>query len=229
MKRGAVFVALLVVTFPVCGAVPVEGGRADGSTITSPSGTVLPEPDRAGGMTLAATLAARRSVRSFAVEALTERQISQLLWAAQGRTDGPRHRTAPSAGALYPLEIYLVLPGGIHHYEPEGHRLTRLSEGDARGALHRAALSQDAVREAPAVFVIAAVYARTEVKYGRDRTPRYVHMEAGHAAQNLLLEATALGLGAVPIGAFEDARVKAALALPTNNEPLYLIPVGKAR
>jgi SagB-type dehydrogenase family enzyme len=118
---------------------------------------------------------------------------------------------------------------GVFHYLPEGHQLSVQSRDDVRRALYEAALSQEAVREAPAVFVVAAVYERTAEKYGTERSPRYVHLEAGHATQNLLLEAVALGLGAVPIGAFHDQEVQEVIGLPTDHEPLYLIPVGHAR
>ena len=138
------------------------------------------------------------------------------------------YRTAPSAGALYPLEVNVEAARGVFHYRPRGHRLERLSQRDARGALHQAALSQAAVRVAPCVFVITAEEARTRRKYGR-RAQRYVHLEAGHAAQNLLLQATALGLGGVPIGAFSDVQVQSALGCPRAHEPLYLIPVGHPR
>jgi SagB-type dehydrogenase family enzyme len=138
-------------------------------------------------------------------------------------------RTAPSAGALYPLELYVATAGGFYHYEPSEHRLDLHSEGDLRPVLYRASLAQDSVREAPAVFVIAAVYERTERKYGRERAPRYVHLEAGHAAQNILLQAVALGLGGVPIGAFQDEQVQMVFSLPRDHRPLYLIPIGHTR
>jgi SagB-type dehydrogenase family enzyme len=144
----------------------------------------------------------------------------------QGITHKRGFRTTPSAGALYPLEIYLVTAEGIFQYQPEGHALTVISRKNARSSLYTAALGQEAVRQAPAVFVVAAVYERTAQKYGDERSPRYVHLEAGHAAQNLLLQAVALKLGAVPIGAFHDEEVQAALELPADHKPLYLIPVG---
>lgn len=143
-------------------------------------------------------------------------------------TDDAGHRTAPSAGALYPLEIYLATAAGVDHFDPARHVLTRVSDGDPRSALHDAALAQSAVLEAPVVFVIAAVYARTAGKYG-PRAERYVHLEAGHAAQNIVLQAVALGLASVPIGDFDDERVQAALGLPPDQQPLYLIPVGQRR
>lgn len=184
----------------------------------------LPKPAKSGA-SLDEALAKRRSVRQFAAKPLSIAELSQLLWAGQGRTREWGGRTAPSAGALYPLELYVVLKEGIFHYEPEGHRIIALAAGDARGQLASAALGQDCVGTAPAVFVISAVYERTSGKY-RDRAQRYVHIEAGHAGQNIMLEAVALGLGSVPVGAFNDDRVKQALKLPADQAPLLLIPVG---
>lgn len=197
---------------------------------TEARGTIqLPEPARSGVVSLEEALAERRSVREFLPDALTDRQLSQLLWAAQGISAPGGYRTAPSAGALYPLEVYVAMPAGFYHYVPERHRLNLKSAVDLRQALCRAALDQQAIAEAGAVFVIAAVYERTMHKYGATRGERYVHLEAGHAAQNLLLEAVALGLGAVPMGAFRDAEVQKVLSLPRNHQPLYLISVGKPR
>jgi SagB-type dehydrogenase family enzyme len=180
-------------------------------------------------MSVEEALARRRSVRSFAARDLTEEQISQLAWAAQGVTE-PRMglRTAPSAGALYPLEIYLVKKDGVFHYIPEGHELAQISSADVRGRLAEAALGQSSVREAPLDIVIAAVYERTSSKYG-SRAERYVHIEAGHAAQNLHLQAVALGLASVPVGAFDDNAVSKTLGLPPEERPLYIIPVGNPR
>jgi SagB-type dehydrogenase family enzyme len=188
----------------------------------------LPPPEQKGKMSLEEALTRRRSVREFTPEPLTERELSQLLWAAQGITHAPELRTAPSAGALYPLELYVASAGGFYHYEPRPHQLIRLSDHDLRAAMRRTALDQEAITQAPAVFVIAAVYERISRKYAA-RTPRYVHMEVGHAAQNLLLEAVALGLGGVPVGAFEDNALRKALKLPGDHPPLYLIPVGHPR
>ncbi len=186
----------------------------------------LPLPEQKGRMSVEEALARRRSVREFTRQALTERELSQLLWAAQGITHPEGLRTAPSAGALHPLEVYMATASGFYHYEPKGHRLIRLSDGDLRAAVRRAALDHEAITQAPVVFVIAAVYERTSRKYGPARTLRYVHMEAGHAAQNLLLEAVALGLGGVPIGAFDDDALHNVIALQPDCHPLYLLPVG---
>ena len=186
----------------------------------------LPEPSVSGGASLVESLAKRRSVRQFADKRLSAEQIGQLLWAAQGITEkrwGPR--TAPSAGALYPLETYVVLEEAVYHYNPRRHELKRVIEGDIRRKLQNAAWGQRAVGSAPAVFVFAAVYERTSVKYGK-RATRYVDMEAGHACQNLLLQAVALGLGGVPVGAFRDDEVVDVLKLERNATPLYLVPVG---
>jgi SagB-type dehydrogenase family enzyme len=171
-------------------------------------------------------------VREFAAEPLELWQISQLAWAAQGVTGPDLHRTAPSAGALYPLELYVVagnvngLPPGIYKYDLCSHELSLSVQSDKRRELCEAALSQSSIIEAAAVFAVSAVYKRTTAKYG-ERGIRYVHMEAGHAAQNLLLQAAVLGLGSVLVGAFSDERVRQILMLNEIESPLYLIPVGK--
>jgi SagB-type dehydrogenase family enzyme len=186
----------------------------------------LPEPNLQGGLSLEETLAERRSVRQFLNKPLTDAQIGQLLWAAQGITHPSGLRTAPSAGALYPLEIYAATQDGLFLYHPHTHSLEKLLEHDPRPALHQAALRQNPVLEAPVVIVISAVFERTAQKYGDARTPQYIYLEAGHAAQNILLQAVALNLGAVPIGAFYEDQISKALVLPPDQLPLYLIPVG---
>lgn len=201
---------------------------ASGSTRAQDS-MALPKPEIRGPLSVEEALARRRSQRSFTGEPFTTEMLSQLLWASSGITDGDGRRTAPSAGALYPLEIYLAMSSGFFHYEPRGHRLTRRLEVDLRREIGRAALDQEALLEAPAVFVVAAVYERTATKYGRARAERYVHLEAGHAAQNLLLQAVSLGLGAVPVGAFDDERLHRVLDLPPDHRPVYLLPVGHPR
>ena len=195
----------------------------------SPQTIVLPEPQLKGTLSLEEALATRRSVREFADEDLSLAEIGQLLWAAQGITSSVGQRTAPSAGGLYPLQVYIVLRDGVYHYELATHQLRARSPGDVRPALFVASLEQGSITSAPSTIVIAAVFARTAVKYGDERTPRYVHFEAGHATQNVLLQAVALNLGAVPIGAFYDAQVKQVLALPSDQVPLYLIPVGRRK
>lgn len=192
----------------------------------------LPYPRFDSDYSLELALAKRRSIRDYSREPLKLQELSQLLWAAQGVTDPRGLRTAPSAGGLYPLEVYVVagdiegLPEGAYKYIPNSHALTMVLEGDRRRDLCDAALGQSWVGNAPATIVITAVYERTTIKYG-ERGVRYVHIEVGHAAQNLCLQATALNLGAVTVGAFYDDRVKAILNLPDNEQPLYLIPVGR--
>jgi SagB-type dehydrogenase family enzyme len=188
----------------------------------------LPSPGQKGRMSLEETLKNRESIRDFSSKPLTKEELSQLLWAVQGTTRDWGARTTPSAGALFPLEVYVVLKEGVFHYSPKDHSLSRNLEQDVRNQLAKTALGQDSVQKAPAVFVIAAVYERTSKKYG-NRAERYVKMEAGHAGQNLLLQAVSLGLGAVPVGAFQDDKVKQVLNLPIDHEPLYLIPVGRKR
>jgi SagB-type dehydrogenase family enzyme len=187
----------------------------------------LPALRPAGGMTLHQALAARRSVREFAPTPLTWSEIGQLLWAAQGITGDAGKRTAPSAGATYPLEVYVATADGLFQYRPGSHEAARVKARDVRRDIRRAAGSQDAL-EAPAVFVFTAVPARTAARYG-DRAMRYVQIEVGHAAQNVLLEAVALRLGAVPVGAFSDADLHRVLGLSADRAVLYLVPVGHPR
>lgn len=210
----------------VIGAVIV--GSLGATPPASPSATALalPSPATRGPLSLEEVLLRRRSVRDFSPEGLTSGELGQLLWAAQGVTDAEGRRTAPSAGGLYPLEVYAVTSDAVFHYLPDAHALRAVQQGDRRAELGRAALDQPAVSDAPAVIVLTGVTSRTSGKYGAQRAIRYVQLEAGHAAQNLLLEAVALGLGAVPIGAFDDAQVQRVLVLPAEEVPLYLLPVG---
>lgn len=193
--------------------------------------TSLPAPDTTGGLPLAQALLQRRSMRSFSAGSLSLTQVAQLLWAAQGITSRDGLRSAPSAGALYPLEIDLAvgavegLHDGVHHYASLPHRLMWTHKEDVRAALAAAAFKQSWVWDAAVVLVISAVFARTTAKYGR-RGERYVHMEAGHAAENVLLQATALGLRSVIVGAFDDDAVHQVLQLPADCMPLCLLPIG---
>ena len=194
--------------------------------------TLLPEPQYESDMPVEQCLLQRRSIRDYSEEPITLQELSQLLWAAQGITDPRGFRTAPSAGALYPLEVYVAagnvegLTPGIYRYEPEEHQVILLTVGDKRDELAYAALAQDFVKEGALVIVFTAVYERTTIKYG-ERGIRYVNMEAGHVAQNLFLQATALGLGMVTVGAFHDEEVAETLSLPDDEHPLYIIPIGR--
>lgn len=190
----------------------------------------LPRPSIKGTMTLEEVLARRRSMREFEEHKASLAEVGQLLWAGAGVTGrGTQYRTHPSAGALHPLEIYAVLPEGIYHYQPQWHSMVLTWEGDARSDLAKAALSQWFIAQAACTVAIAAVYGRTTGRYGERGRLRYVPMDAAHSAQNIILQAEALGLGAVPVGAFDDDAVRRVLGLPMEEVPLYLIPVGRPR
>lgn len=191
----------------------------------------LPPPNLEGNVSLEQALQERRSIREYSNASLDLREVSQILWSAQGITHGDGYRTAAAAGALYPLEIYLVsgdvsgLSAGIYRYRPKRHELELIRTGDVRARLSAAALNQTWMRNAPAVIAITAVHERTAKKYGR-RASRYIHMEVGHAAQNVYLQATALDLATVLVGAFEDLEVQKILGMPDDHVPLGLMPLG---
>lgn len=202
-------------------------------TISHGSGIIkLPAPRYDSNTSIEKALLERRSVRDYKDKPLTLTEVAQILWAAQGITDPRGFRTAPSAGALHPLELYVVagnvngVPDGIYRYRPHVHELTRLSQGDKRSELCNAALGQSPVKNAAAVIVLCAVYERTTRKYGQ-RGIRYVHIEVGHAVQNIYLQVVSLNLGAVVMGAFHDDQVKRIMGLPEREQPLCIMPVGK--
>ncbi len=189
----------------------------------------LPDPLIEQGMSLKTAISSRRSVREFSTEPLKMEEISQLLWAAQGITHDGDRRTAPSAGATYPLELYLVTAESVFRYIARDHTLLPTLEGDLRKDLFAASLEQEFFLEAPVTVVFTAVFARTEQRYGSTRSQRDVHIEVGHAAQNMMLQAVALGLDTVPVGAYEDESVSRVLNLPADHIPLYLVPAGHPR
>ncbi len=203
---------------------------------TSQSGAIyLPSPSQKGIISLEEAITRRRSVRDFIPESISQSQLSQILWSAQGITaTSGKYRTVPSAGATYPLEIFVVcgtncvegIGDGIYHYNIDSHSLTLHYRGDVRPDLATAALNQEFIYEAPVDIVICAEYERTLRRYG-SRGERYVPMEVGHAGQNIYLQATALGLGTVAIGAFHDDQVREVLRLDKQYKPLYIMPVGK--
>ena len=213
-------------------AVTAAAGGSVAMARTSPS-IRLPEPRLEGRVSVERALKARRSVRAFQTAPLTLGEISQLLWAAQGVTGSAGHRTAPSAGALYPLTLYLAvgkvsgLQPGVYRYDPADHSLVRTGEGDRR-ALVGAAAGQDWLEQAAAIVVISANPTRTTARYGA-RGQRYVHIEAGHAAENLSLQAAALGLGVTDVGTFDDAKVKRVMGLAAAEAPVLLLPIGRPR
>lgn len=201
---------------------------------TAPRQTPLPPPKPVTGVSVEEAVLARRSIREYLNKPLTLDQLSLLLWSAQGITE-LRYglRAAPSAGATYPIELYVVigeggvegLRKGVYRYVPQNHSLVLHKPGDVREELAEASLKQPWVREAPVTLVFCAVFARTTVRYGR-RGFRYVFIDVGHAAQNVYLMATALGLGTVGVGAFNDEEVTAVLGLKGEEVPTYLMPVG---
>ena len=203
----------------------------------------LPAPNTDGTVSVEKTLAGRRSQRQYSDEPITLEQLSQILWAAYGisypapatpNTAAPNTaslRTAPSAGALYPLEIYAVagnvvgIEPGVYRYIAEEHKIEMTVEGDVRRQLCDAALGQAMVRQAPALLVYSGVFERTAARYG-ERANRYVYIELGHSAQNVYLQTEALGLGTCAIGAFADEDVRRILNLPADEQPLYIMPIG---
>lgn len=197
-----------------------------------PGRITLPAPICASPTSIECALLQRRSIRELGGAPITLSELAQLLWAAQGITDPDGYRTAPSAGSLYPLEVYVLagrvtdLPTGMYKYTPHGHTLLKIGEDDRRLALSLAAHDQRYIANAIAVIVFCAVYERTIGQYGK-RGVQYVHLEAGHAAQNVYLQAVSLQIGTVAVGTFDDAQVIAALALGDEEHPLYIMPIGR--
>jgi SagB-type dehydrogenase family enzyme len=184
----------------------------------------LPAPDFTK-MPIEECMAERRSIRSYHDKDLSLQQVSNILWAAQGITEGRREfRTVPSAGATYPLEVFVAKKDGLYRYLPVSHAIRSELDRDLRKDIAKAALNQAFIAQAGMVVIITAIFERTAMRYG-DRAARYVYMEAGHCAQNIHLEAVAMGLGSVPVGAFSDNELRRVLGLK-REEPLYIIPVG---
>ena len=227
---GGLLVLALTALFLSSGCIPAEEPAPP--SLPSEIEVKLPEPRYDSGVSIEETLLKRRSVRDYTGKPLTLPEVSQLLWAAQGITDPQGFRTAPSAGATYPLETYVVvgdvenLTEGVYRYKSAEHKLVKVLDGDYRAQLAGAALGQRMVKEGAVNIVFTAIYERTTRRYG-DRGIRYVHMEVGHAAQNVYLQAVALGLGTVVVGAFSDDQVREILKLPEDEQPLYIIPAGR--
>jgi SagB-type dehydrogenase family enzyme len=187
----------------------------------------LPEPRTDSSMALEATLAARHTVRDFQPHPLTDAEIGQLLWAAQGVTHEGDKRTAPSASNLKALETYVVTVDGLARYLPGEHALQPISDTDLRADLQDATGGQPFVGTAPIAVIFTIVPGRISGKHGDERSIRYSDFEAGHAGQNLLLQAVALDLGGVPIGSFDDTAVCRLLELPDGEKPRYLFALGR--
>lgn len=200
----------------------------------------LPAVITKGSMSVEECMQNRRSVRAYSDEALSLEEVSQMLWSAYGITKAiaPEHlrgglKTAPSAGALYPLELYLSvknvtgLEAGVYYYEPNGHLLKLLKKGDISKELMQACYYQDFVESASANIIYSAIYSRMTVKYGNRGRERYVCMDLGHSAENVYLQAEALGLGTCAIGAFNDLNLQKLIQMTQTEEPLYVMPIGK--
>jgi SagB-type dehydrogenase family enzyme len=226
-----VIIASILTSIFAASAIPVSAANGPSAGLSSET-IKLPQPVYDGKTSLEMAMKERRSVRQYKDLPITLSDLSQILWAAQGISGAGGRRTAPSAGAQYPLVVHVVagnvseLPAGTYLYKSQDHGLLKIEDGDMRTALGRAALGQSPIKNAAAVLVISALYERTTVKYG-ERGIRYAHMEAGHAAQNVLLQAVSLNLGAVVIGAFQDEQVRRVLHLPGKEQPLYILPLGR--
>ena len=234
---------ILLVLFSGCNSKAAEDAGGDVVLFVTDNSQltyVLPSPETEGSMSLEEALESRRSRRNFQDKELSAEQLSQILWAAYGITDpesdnpslrGGR-RTAPSAGALYPLEIYVVvgnvtgIQAGVYKYVSEGHKIIRTIDNDIREDLSAASLDQAMIRDAPVIVLYCAVFSRIADRYGERGRERYAYIEIGHSAQNIYLQAEALGLGTCAIGAFTDSSVIDLLGLPDEEVPLYLMPVG---
>lgn len=213
----------------------VVGTDMDTSSLEPGTVIELPDPATEGAVSVASALADRRSRRTFGEGVLERETVAQLLWATQGLTDPEAgFRAAPSAGATFPLELYLAvgaegvtdLPAGVYYYDVREHALEVRAGGDVQPALREVALEQAWLETAPVTVVLTGVDERTERQYGDRGSERYVPMEAGHAGQNLYLQAEALDLGTVAVGAFEDDGVADVLDLDAAERPLYIMPVG---
>jgi len=234
-KIGAKIVVLLGLVLPVEFSCVESPSLSQVKEENTPGTITLPEPRYSGAVSVEEVIFRRRCIRSYKGEPLTLQEVSQLLWAAGGKTvDGitGATRAYPSAGGLYPLEVYLVagevegLAAGVYRYRWRDHTLRLVKEEDLRRELMKSALNQGAIGDAPVSVVFTAIYARTTGKYGERGAVRYVHMDMGAAVQTLFLQAEALGLGAVVMGAFEDEAVKGVLGVE-DEEPLAIMPVGR--
>jgi SagB-type dehydrogenase family enzyme len=226
---SAAFFSVTAIILLLTGAISLEVPSSEEKKV----GVIkLPDPVLKGSVSVEEAISKRRSIREYRDEPLRLEELGQLLWAAQRITSPKGFRAAPSAGATYPLEIYVSvkergvigLPAGIYHYDPFDHSLTLIKEGDHSLEIYRASLNQEWVKEAPICIIIAADFSRTTSRYGA-RGERYVYMEAGHVGQNIYLQATALDLGTVAVGAFYDDQLRSIIGC--EEAPIYIFPVGR--
>ncbi len=204
--------------------------------VESPENINLPPPSFSGEMSVEESLKLRRSVRSYSDRSLSLEDVSQVLWSAYGVSDSEsfriKLRTAPSAGATYPLELYLMvgnvegLSPGIYKYHPESHSLSLHIAGDLRKEVAEACLGQKMLHEAPATIIYKVVYSRITPRYGQRGSDRYVCMDIGHSAQNVYLQTTAMGMATCAIGAFDDDKLTRIIKPQGEEEVLYLMPFG---
>lgn len=233
MTKEKAFRHLLILTMAVFLPLSYLHKNSEGASIPETSDTLaLPDPQRNSTISVEEAILNRKSVRNYKNEPISIKEISQILWSAQGITHSGKLRSAPSAGATYPLEVYVVvgnasdLSPGLYHYFPQGHRLSKILAGDLREKLSVACLNQPSVEKGAIDLVFCAVYSRTTSRYG-NRGTMYVHMEVGHASENVSLQTVSLGLGTVVIGAFDDKKVKELLGLSEEEEALYIMPIGR--
>lgn len=201
----------------------------------------LPAPRLDSDFSIEEVMLKRRSHRNFVKSAISIEDLSQVLWAAYGITkpDNSREifrggmRTAPSAGATFPLEVYAIagkvngLEKGVYRYIADGHKLVKVIDEDIRTELAKAAINQEMIEDAPASLFFSAVFERTMQRYGDRARERYVCMEMGHVAQNVYLQLEAMGMGTCAVGAFNDSKVSEVMNLPEGEEPLYIMPIGR--
>jgi SagB-type dehydrogenase family enzyme len=238
-------IGILALTFLTLGCMKKKGIAEEKTKLnmTDSSGLTyaLPAPNLSGELSVEEAISHRRSHRSYIPDAITAEALSQVLWAAYGITQplpqypqirGGLH-TPPSAGATYPLEIYALvgnvkeIKAGVYRYVPQENKIVRVIDHDIRKELSEAALNQEMISVAPVCLFYSAVFSRTTKKYGDRGRERYVCMDLGHSAENVYLQAEALKLGTCAIGAFDDALVKAVMQLPEEEEPLYIMPIGR--
>lgn len=208
--------------------ISLNGLFAFAQDAAQPEKRVLPKVSDKGAISLEELLWKRQSTHAFTAQVPSWEQIGQMLWAAQGvNRPNEKKRTVPSAGATYPLEMYVILPEGIYHYLPNEHAAVQTKKGNPWEELLKAGFKPASVYHSPCVFVIGAEFERTSKRFG-DEATRYVYLEGGHAAQNLLLQAEALGLSTVPIGVALNQQVCDLLGIPKEQKPIYVIATGQS-
>ena len=236
-KKKLVLIILIIVFISVLSLYYFSGQKKSVYTNRNIiSITSLPSPVLTGNISVEEAIQNRRSVRTFSNESITIGNLSQILWAAQGITDNQSSlRAAPSAGQVYPLEIYIIignngvsgLENGVYHYVPSNNTLEKLLNGDLRSDLSGIANGQPWVKQAPIDILITGNYLKMVDKYGdKDLSTRFVDLEAGHVGENIYLESESLGLVTVSLGSFNEKQLVQLLNIPNNETPIYIFPVG---